>query len=77
MENGCVTRAKSQLLEKLKVTLSSTLNSTEKKNRLIWNGSVDDLDKFFKYINEMNGDDIILTVNTNANTLCSNSLWLR
>ena len=66
MEHGRVTRAKSQLLEKTQSNLEFNLEFNRKENRLIWNGSVDDLEKFFKYINVMNGDDSILTVNTNA-----------
>ena len=66
MEHGRVTSAKSQLLEKTQSNLEFNFEFNRKENRLIWNGSVDDLEKFFKYINVMNGDDSILTVNTNA-----------
>ncbi len=56
-------RAKSQFLDETQ----SNLAINRKENRLIWNGSMDDLEKFLAYnISKMNGDDSILTVNTNA-----------
>ncbi|KAL9977556.1 hypothetical protein ACROYT_G014973 [Oculina patagonica] len=63
MEHGRVTRAKSQFLDETQ----SNIEFNRKEKGVIWNGSVDDLEKFLTYnISEMNGDDSILTVNKNA-----------